>query len=411
MDTQTRTQRRSGRAEASSSERFPLSGLLALAMAGFITLLTETLPAGVLPAMARDLDVTISAAGQNVTAYAIGSVIAAFPLMKATAGWPRRRLLLAAIAGFIISNTVTALSSTFVLTLGSRFLAGMVSALIWALLAGYTRRMVAPHRRGRALAIASAGTPVALALGVPAGTFLAQVLDWRISFGLISVLTAVLAVWIRLAIPEFAGQARGERQQLLATLRLPGVLPILATTTAYVLAHSVMYNYIAPFLGPIGLGDRVDALLLTFGAISLLSIWIIGALIDRHLRPLVVASCVLFAVATLALALFAALPMLVFVSAAIWGLASGGVATLLQTAAAEAAGTVVDVVQSLFVTAWNLAIAGGGIVGGILLSTAGSHALPWAALTILIPALVVSIAAHRHGFPGTAGRHAREESV
>jgi predicted MFS family arabinose efflux permease len=100
-----------------ANARLPLAGLLALAATGFITLLTETMPAGVLPGMSRDLGVSETAAGQSVTVFAIGAILAAIPLTKATIGWPRRHLLLVAIAGFAIANTVTALSESFALTL------------------------------------------------------------------------------------------------------------------------------------------------------------------------------------------------------------------------------------------------------------------------------------------------------
>lgn len=393
---------------APDARRFPLWGLLALAMAAFITLLTETLPAGVLPAMARDLDASVSAAGQTVTLYAIASVLTAVPLVKMTAEWPRRRLLLTAVCGFIVANTITALSTSFALTLVSRFLAGTASALIWALLAGYARRMVEPHQRGRALAIASAGTPVALAIGVPAGAFFAQTLGWRVSFAGISILTVLLALWILLSVPQFPGQKRGERQPLSGALRMPGVLPVLGAVAAYVLAHSVLYNYIAPFLGSVGLGERVDAVLLAFGGASILGLWLVGTLIDRHLRTLVIASSCLFALAAVVLGLFAQFPVFVFIGAALWGFAFGGVATLLQTAAAEAAGSAVDMVQSLFVTAWNLAIAAGGVIGGILLAGAGPEVLPGATLVIAVPAILTSVLACRNAFPGRTDRQRRE---
>lgn len=83
-------------------------------------------------------------------------------------------------------------------------------------------------------------------------------------------------------------------------------------------------------------------------------------------------------------------------------------ATLLQTAAAEAAEAAVDTVQSLFVTAWNLAIAGGGVVGGILLAGAGPEVLPWATLIVAVPAVLVSVLARHNAFPGLADRQRRE---
>ncbi|ARW15206.1 putative sugar efflux transporter [Komagataeibacter europaeus] len=100
----------------STSERLPLAGLLALATSGFITILTEALPAGLLPQMGSSLNVADAMVGQLVTLYAIGSLVAAIPLTSATQGWRRRRLLLLAIGGFAVVNTVTAVSTSYVLT-------------------------------------------------------------------------------------------------------------------------------------------------------------------------------------------------------------------------------------------------------------------------------------------------------
>lgn len=125
-----------------SSERLPWAGLLALAMAGFICILTESLPAGLLPHIAKDLGVTEALTGQLVTLYAIGSLIAAIPLTAATRGWRRRPLLLACISGFLVFNTVTAISSDYILTLAARFMAGVSAGVLWGMTAGYARRMV-----------------------------------------------------------------------------------------------------------------------------------------------------------------------------------------------------------------------------------------------------------------------------
>lgn len=379
--------------------------------AGFVTIMTEALPAGILSAMSGDLGVTEAAAGQTVTVYAIGSALAAVPLTAVTIGWPRRHLLLIAIAGFAVANTITSLSDNYVLTMASRFLAGVVAGLLWALLAGYSRRMVTPQQRGKAMAIAMAGTPVALSIGVPAGTFLAGLVGWRYMFGIMTLLALILMGWVLASVPNFPGQTKAARPPFRRTLAIPGMAAVLFVTLTFVLAHNIVYTYIAPYLAPLGLDGRVDMVLLVFGAVSLLGIWITGAFIDRHLRSLIIASCALFATASFALGLFADAPWLLFVSVGIWGLAFGGAATLLQTASAETAGAAGDLAQSLVVTCWNIGIAGGAITGGLLLAGIGPSSLPWAALILLVPALVVTISAHRHGFPGYPIRHHKNITV
>lgn len=379
--------------------RLPLASLLALAMAAFITILTEALPAGLLPQMAQSLAVSEAWVGQTVTIYAIGSLMAAIPLTAATQGLRRRPLLLAALAGFVLANTVTTLSTSFVLTMTARFLAGVSAGVLWALLAGYAARMVPEHQKGRAIAVAMVGTPLALSLGVPAGTFFGNLVGWRVCFGIMSGLALVLMLWARIKLPDFAGQAAGRALSLRQVFTLPGVRPVLVAVLAFVLAHNVLYTYIAPFLSAAGMAQRTDAVLLVFGVASLLGIWIVGVLIDRRLRAMTLGSIGVFAMAALALGVARDLPGVVYVAVAAWGVAFGGSATLFQTALANVAGSAADVAQSMLVTAWNLAIAGGALVGGVLLERLGAGAFAPALVALLVVALGVVWAARRHGFP------------
>lgn len=382
--------------------RLPLASLLSLAMAAFITILTEALPAGLLPQMAQSLAVSEAWVGQTVTIYAIGSLMAAIPLTAATQGLRRRPLLLAALAGFVLANTVTTLSTSFVLTMTARFLAGVSAGVLWALLAGYAARMVPEHQKGRAIAVAMVGTPLALSLGVPAGTFFGNLVGWRVCFGIMSGLALVLMLWARLKLPDFAGQAAGRALSLRQVFTLPGVRPVLVAVLAFVLAHNVLYTYIAPFLSEAGMAQRTDAVLLVFGVASLLGIWIVGVLIDRRLRAMTLGSIGVFAMAALALGVARDVPGVVYVAVAAWGVAFGGSATLFQTALANVAGSAADVAQSMLVTAWNLAIAGGALVGGVLLERLGAGAFAPALVALLVVALGVVWAARRHGFPAPA---------
>ncbi|MGD6745372.1 MFS transporter [Streptomyces sp. BH106] len=380
-------------------QRLPLLALLALATAVFITSLTETLPAGLLPAMSSDLGVSPSAAGQTVTVYALGTALTAIPLTAATAAWRRKPLLLTAVALFAVANTVTALSTDYALTMAARFAAGVAAGLAWSLLAGYARRLVAPHLQGRAIAVAMAGIPVALSLGVPAGTFLGKVVNWQSAFLAMTVLAVVLLAWIHLAVPDQPGQQAGERTPMVRTLRLPGVRPVLFVTLTFVLAHTVLYTFIATFLKGLSMGESTDVVLLVFGAASLVSIWITGALIHRRLRALTLSAVLLIGAAATLLAAWSSSTALVYAAVVLWGLGWGGAPTLLQTAGAQAGGSAGDAVQAMVVTLWNVAMAGGGVLGGILLGAVGTGSFPWTILLLLAPVLVVVAAARKHAFP------------
>jgi len=131
----------------------PLAGFSALAVAGFVTILTEALPAGLLPQIGASLGVSEAQVGRWISIYALGSLLAAIPLTAATRSWRRRPLLLGPVVGFALANLVTALTGSFIVAMAVRFVAGLSAGLLWALLAGYAVRMVPSHLAGRAMAI------------------------------------------------------------------------------------------------------------------------------------------------------------------------------------------------------------------------------------------------------------------
>ncbi|WP_415916448.1 MFS transporter [Xanthomonas arboricola] len=380
----------------------PVAALLALAMTGFICIVTETLPAGLLPQMSAGLGISPALAGQTVTAYAVGSVIAAIPLTIATQQWRRRNVLLLTIVGFLLFNSVTALSTSYALTLVARLFAGAAAGLAWSLLAGYARRMVQPDQQGRAMAIAMVGTPVALSLGVPLGTWMGGILGWRSAFAAMSGLTLILIVWVLLKVPDYPGQSAAQRVPLRKVLGTPGVRPVLATVMAWMLAHNILYTYVAPFAAHAGLAHRVDVLLLIFGVAALVGIGVAAKLVEQHLRGTVLMSLATFLAISVVLAFLQDVQPVVYVCVAVWGLTFGGAATLLQTALADSAGKGADVALSLNVVAWNSVIAGGGVVGGVLLDQWGAQTFPVAMALLLAIGLLIAWRARQHGFAAGA---------
>ena len=261
--------------------------------------------------------------------------------------------------------------------------------------------MVVDQLKGKALAIAMVGTPIALSLGVPAGSLFGATIGWRAAFFAMSGTTLVLVAWVIVRVPDFPGQARHQRLSLTKVLLSPGIRPILATIFAWMTAHNILYTYVAPFAGLSGLKERVDLLLLAFGVAALIGIWITGMLVDRMLRRLVLVSLLAFGVVAMGLGFAGTNPMFVVAGVILWGLSFGGAATQLQTASADAAVAGVDLANAMVTTVWNTAIAAGGILGGLLLDHYGPRSFPWAAFALVALALGIASMAHRHGFrPG-----------
>ncbi|MBD8251837.1 MFS transporter (plasmid) [Pantoea agglomerans] len=387
--------------ETTTQRGLPLASLLAFAMTGFIAILTETLPAGLLPEIGMGLDVSQVMAGQLVSIYALGSLLAAIPLTVLTSGWRRKKVLLLAVGTFLIFNTITTLSFSYWLTMAARFMSGVAAGLAWGILAGYARRLVPAEMQGRALAIAMVGIPVALSLGTPAGAWLGSMMGWRVPFGIMAALAVILFIWTWVAVPDLPGQQADRRLPVWQVFQMPGVRPVLAVIFLWMTAHNILYTFIGPFLQLSGLTGNVGLILLIFGIAALIGIWITGMLVDRHLRNLVLLSLAALAAVSVALAAGMREQIVVFVAVIVWGWSFGGASTQMQTAAADAAGNHVDVVQAMVTTAWNLAIASGGVIGGLLLNNAGAVSFPWALLIFMAVALIIAWCAKKHAFrPG-----------
>ncbi len=381
------------------SDRLPWAALLVMSLMGFLLITTETMPAGLLPQISAGLATSEGTAGQLVSAYALGTVIATIPLVALTRGMRRKPVLLVGILGFLLVNTVTALSSEVVLALVMRVLAGAFSGLLWGMLAGYARRITAPALAGRALAVASIGTPVGLAVGTPFGSWLGTTVDWRWSFGTLSVLMAVTLVLAAVLVPDALGQPAESHLPVARVLTIPGVALVLAVILAWMVAHNTVYTYISSYLRSAGVPLSVDVALLTFGVAALGGIAVTAALVDRMLRRLLLLSIGLFATAGVVLLVGQPSVAAVVIALVCWGLGYGGAATQLQTAVSEASGENADVANSMLGVAFNLAIFAGGVLGAALIGSRANILLP--AVMVLLPliALAIAAAARRTAFP------------
>lgn len=384
----------------------PLSGLLALSTAAFTAVMTELLPAGLLPRMASALGVSEGRVGFLVTGYALASFLAAVPLTAALRGLPRRQVLIGTLVGFACCNAVTAASSSYALTFVARLVAGVMGGTLWAMLVGYAARMVPAERRGRAIAVVLVGITLALSLGVTAGTALAETLGWRAAFTVLAVLGVLLVGWVRWRMPGFPGETAGTHVPPRRIATRPGIATVLSVTLLLLLGHQVMYTYVAPFAHHVGF-DHAGLVLLVFGVATVVGISMTGLLVDRHLRRTLLTALSLIACALIAMGLCAAAPAALLVPVAVWGAAFGGAPTLVQTALVDASGPAdADVATSLQATVYNAGIAVGSLTGGLVLERSGAGALPWTSLPLIAAALTVVAVGRRRGFPArrsTAG--------
>ncbi|WP_404287933.1 MFS transporter [Glutamicibacter arilaitensis] len=384
---------------AVAQDRLPLPALLVMALMGFILIATETMPAGLLPQIASGLGIAEATAGQMVTAYALGTVVLTIPAIALTRGMRRKPVFLAGILGFLLANIVAGFSNDIILSLAARFAAGAFSGLAWGMMAGYARRISAAKFAGRALAVASIGTPLGLAVGTPLGSWLGTTFDWRFAFWALSVLTILTGLLALAIVPDAPGQRAESQIPMVRVFAIPGVSVILVVIFAWMLAHNTVYTYIASYLRTTNASLTVDVALVVFGVSALIGIWITGTLIDRAPRPLVLASLSIFLIAGVIFIAGNQSLIAVLVALALWGISFGGAAPQLQSAISAASGENADVANSLLGVAFNVAIFFAGIVGAVLISTADGLVLPVLMVALAAVALAIAFTARRYAFP------------
>ncbi|MFZ4843319.1 MFS transporter [Mycetocola saprophilus] len=377
----------------------PLPVAILLAGVGFIILVTEVLPAGLLPQVARGLAVSESLAGQGIVTFALGCIFAAIPLTRAAASWDRRSLLLGVLIVSAVANLGTALAPEIITHLITRFGAGLAAGAMWAMFPGYVRGFTPPARLASTLSVAFLGVTLAFALGVPLGTILGEMVGWRAVFAIISGLTVAVGLVALLIAPSVPGATRGANnrlpaeQSIGAALRRPAVLLVLLAVVLIVVGQSLGYTYLAPILVSGGVALTASLVFGVFGIASVLGTIGSGRFADRHLTGTVVVSLAAGALGLAGLGL-ASIPglmpagmsgPLVIASAMCWGYSFGGYSMLFQVVVARAGGPAADAAQSVMVTVWNLSIALGGLIGGLLLAGIGAaYLLPIAAVLMAL---------------------------
>jgi predicted MFS family arabinose efflux permease len=387
--------------DGSVERRVPMLALISLALIGFILVAMETMPAGLLPDIASGMATSEGTVGLFVSAYALGTVVVTVPAISLTRGFRRKPLLLISVAGLVLANTVTAVSPEVAVSLASRFVAGSFSGVIWGMLAAYAIRISPPSRSGLALSMMSIGAPLGFAFGTPLGAFIGNLTDWRWSFVGLSILGLLVGLVILSFVPDAPGLPATTRLPLRRVITLRGVPIVLIVIVVWMLAHSTIYTYVAPYLRITGTGITPDLMLLVYGVASLGGVALVGVFLDRYPRPLLHISAATFATAGVVLLVGHASAPAVLIAAVLWGVSFGGASPQLQNALTHAGGDNADIANSFLPVAFNIAIFGAGILGALLLTAADGLILPAVMSLLGLIALALTVVGRRTAFAAT----------
>jgi DHA1 family inner membrane transport protein len=377
---------------------FPWVGLFTLSALIFTSVTSEFLPTGLLPDMARELQVSESQVGLLVTLFAGTVVVTAAPLTALTRKHSRKALVIVVLIVFVFGNVLAAIAPTFEVLAVARIIGGLAHGLFWAVVGAYTAHLVPPGSIGRAVAITSGGATAAFVLGVPLGTALGHALGWRLAFavigGVIVVLMLVVARFLpavqhieRLATGEIAIPLRHDRS-------IPGIVVVCLVVLILITGHNIFYTYIASFLiSPVGFEPgAVAVMLLVYGAAGAVGLVLAGILTDRFPRSALIVAIAGVALAVLVIGLFPTTPWVVVVMFVLWGAAFGGAPAMLQSRVLHTASPRMrDTASAYITTSFNIGIGGGALVGGILLDRSDITVLPFVDVVVLAVGIAVAI--------------------
>jgi predicted MFS family arabinose efflux permease len=373
--------------------------VLWLALAAFAIGTEAFVIAGLLPAIAADLQISLVATGQLVTAYALTYAVGSPILAVTFNNLDRRTVLILALCCFIAGNLLAVVAASFAMLLASRMLMAVGAGLCMPTALAVAVAITPSERGGRAIALVTSGLTVATVLGVPLGTWIGNHYGWRATFILVAGLGAVALAGLLFGLPRGLPRNTATLAQRLAVARRGAVLHALSITAFWAMGGFTVFTYLTIPLHHLGLGPtEISLALLIFGVAAAIGNMLGGTLADR-IGPIPTAALGLIT-AMMALTLQsitlkfappdyarpAFLSLIFFWGIGGWTFYPGQVANLVRI---EPHASMIAL--SLNASSMYLGIATGGALGGIVLTAFSPEDLGWVggSCVAAAPALVL----------------------
>ncbi|MFD5408064.1 MFS transporter [Streptomyces griseorubiginosus] len=382
----------------------------ALMLAAFTFNTTENLPVGLLSLMAEDLRVSLTAVGALVTGYGLAVAVGSLPLAHLTRSVPRRYLMAGLLAVLAAAGWLSALSAvSYGLLLAARVATALAQALFWAVMGPTAVGLFPPERRGRIIGLLSVGGSLATVAGVPAGTWLGGHSGWRVPFAVLGALAVVSLVTVSALLPT--SRPRESHAAYGAAPDRRRFAVVLTTTALSVTGAFTGFTYLVAFLDEVsGFGrDAVSAVLLAFGAAGLAGVAAVGPLLDRYPRATLVVPVTGQVVALVGLYAAGAGQVATVALLMLLGASVAPVFMATQSQVLLVAPGRTETALAANSAAFNVGVAAGALLGGVLLPLTGTRGtflagglITAVALAVLCrPATVVTRAAVKAPETGT----------
>lgn len=373
--------------------------LLALTLSAFAIGTTEFVIVGLIPTIAADLGVNLPSAGLLVSLYALGVAIGAPVLTALTGRWNRKYVLLSLMALFVGGNILAWQAPTYESLIMARILTGLAHGVFFSIGSTIATSLVSKEKEASAIAIMFTGLTVALVTGVPLGTWIGQEFGWRATFLVVSGLGLVALIGSAILVPNNLKQSvPATIKEQLQVLTQPRLLLVYAMTAVGYGGTFVAFTYLAPILQQVSgfAASSIGLIMLVYGvSVAVGNIWG-GKLADR--KGPISALTIIFS--ALALVLFvltftASSKIAAVLTVLVWGAFAFGNVPGLQVYVVQLAEkytpNAVDVASGLNIAAFNVGIAIGSVVGGVIVEELTLMDTPWIGAIIVVGALALTL--------------------
>lgn len=363
-----------------------------LAISAFVIVTTEFLIVGLLPALARDLHITVGTAGQLVTLFAAVVMLCGPFLTAWLANVERKRLFIGILLLFAVANTVAALAPNLWVLAIARVLPALALPVFWGTASETAAQIAGPAEGSRAVSKVYLGISGAMLFGIPLGTLAADAIGWRGAFGLLAVLSVSIAMLMYLKMPTVQAAHHTPAAAQAKILKSPAFLANVALSILVFTAMFTGYTYLAETLEKSAhiAPAQVGWWLMGFGAVGLIGNWLSGRWVDQKPIATTAACCVLLALGMAGAMAFAGVNARFIVALAIWGIANTALYPVCQIRVMKSATQAQALAGTINVSAANAGIALGAVIGGLGVSHWGAGNVGYISAAIALLAVVLA---------------------
>ncbi|MDG0808036.1 MFS transporter [Cohnella rhizosphaerae] len=385
-----------------------------LAIVSFLVGTSEFIIAGILDQVAADVSVSLAAAGQLITVYSLAYAFGTPFLMAATAKVDRKRLMIYALAVFVVGNFAALAFSGYGFLIVSRIILALSSGVFVVTSLTVAAKLARPEKQGSAIATLVMGFSTALIVGVPLGRLISSLYNWQLVFGAIGLLGVLGIALVAYTVPRTESERPIPLRDQIRLLANPKIAVALLVTLFWIGGYSITYTYISPFLLDItGLSERwVSIGLFALGVASLIGSKLGGFGTDKWgFRRTLVGGMSLHAIILVLISLFAhsaafVIPLLMLWAFAAWS--SGPTQQYhLITLAPEAS----SIMLSLNSSVLQLAMAAGAGIGGVIVEQTSLAAVSWIGAAGVAVAALVAASAFGYFRPASAALRRKEAEL